>query len=454
MQVFADAARAQLVSITSNSMVVSSGARFPVANRGTAEDLSSNTWFKLVLAYGEDYEICYVKTHTGNGTFTNVERGKEGTTARTWAVDKQQTTAFIAPVAGDMAGILAAIQTLQDAKLDAAAVGSAPNQVPSNQNLGALAFLDAVGVTQLLQHTPDAAPGSTWKQVVGDSFEEKLVKPNGEVVDISPITQIRAFGLGVRQLSDPTSPEPIYLYPSSVVNTSPTQFIAALASDTVELSGKPVENIEFAGVSVSRGLRPVQFGVSGRGHLAQFWYRGYTTHGSLDADWKRLADLNSPVFTGVPSAPNLKLGNVASANVNTLDHYEEGTFTPSLRGKTTSGASTYSNQDGRYTRIGNRVFWEVRIILSSWSGMVGQLQLSGLPFNVANDTASRGAVTIGYFAGFTSVDLCDTRAFYNSGTATIDLLKRKLSESVMGAYPSEDLTQTAQIYLSGHYRVN
>ena len=118
MQVFADAARAQLVSITSNSIVVSDGARFPVANRGSMPDSLANTWFKLVLAYLDDYEICYVRTHTGNGVFTDVLRGQEGSTQREWPVDHLQTTAFIAPVAADMAYFLSAIKTLQDGKVD------------------------------------------------------------------------------------------------------------------------------------------------------------------------------------------------------------------------------------------------------------------------------------------------------------------------------------------------
>lgn len=121
MQVFADAARAQLVSITSNSIVVSDGARFPVANRGSMPDSLANTWFKLVLAYLDDYEICYVCTHTGNGVFTDVLRGQEGSTQREWPVDHLQTTAFIAPVAADMAYFLSAIKTLQDGKVDKAA---------------------------------------------------------------------------------------------------------------------------------------------------------------------------------------------------------------------------------------------------------------------------------------------------------------------------------------------
>jgi hypothetical protein len=46
---------------------------------------------------------------------------------------------------------------------------------------------------------------------------------------------------------------------------------------------------------------------------------------------------------------------VPSADANTLDDYEEGTWTPTIT--TNSGtATTYSDLSGRYTRIGNTVY--------------------------------------------------------------------------------------------------
>lgn len=56
---------------------------------------------------------------------------------------------------------------------DYATVGSAPNQLPSNQHLGTLAFLDTLGATQVTQHTRDSQPGDVWHEWVSNT---QLVK--------------------------------------------------------------------------------------------------------------------------------------------------------------------------------------------------------------------------------------------------------------------------------------
>lgn len=50
-----------------------------------------------------------------------------------------------------------------------ASAGSAPNELPTNQHLGALAFLDAIGATQVTQHTRDSQPGDVWHEWVSDT---------------------------------------------------------------------------------------------------------------------------------------------------------------------------------------------------------------------------------------------------------------------------------------------
>jgi hypothetical protein len=71
----------------------------------------------------------------------------------------------------------------------------------------------------------------------------------------------------------------------------------------------------------------------------------------------------------------------ASSNANTLDDYEEGTWTPAL---SASGATfTYAFQTGRYTKIGNTVVLHGRIILSTASGGSGVVTVTGLPFTAA-----------------------------------------------------------------------
>jgi hypothetical protein len=64
----------------------------------------------------------------------------------------------------------------------------------------------------------------------------------------------------------------------------------------------------------------------------------------------------------------------ASTDANTLDDYEEGTWTPSL-----GGTATFYSANGTYTKIGRQV--TVRGVLSVASiGTGSTVQISGLPF--------------------------------------------------------------------------
>lgn len=54
-----------------------------------------------------------------------------------------------------------------------ASAGSAPNELPSNQHLGAVAFLDSVGATQVTRHTRDSKPGDVWHEWVSNTQLQK-----------------------------------------------------------------------------------------------------------------------------------------------------------------------------------------------------------------------------------------------------------------------------------------
>jgi hypothetical protein len=75
----------------------------------------------------------------------------------------------------------------------------------------------------------------------------------------------------------------------------------------------------------------------------------------------------------------------ASTDANTLDDYEEGTFTPTVVGSTTAGTGTYTNQTGVYTKIGRFVHAYIEINWSAHTG-TGNLRISGLPFGGATQT--------------------------------------------------------------------
>jgi hypothetical protein len=72
----------------------------------------------------------------------------------------------------------------------------------------------------------------------------------------------------------------------------------------------------------------------------------------------------------------------ASADANTLDDYEEGTWTPVITGTTVAGTATYSSQSGSYIKIGRYVYLEMFVVFSSTHTGTGGTKVGGLPFTI------------------------------------------------------------------------
>ena len=121
-----------------------------------------------------------------------------------------------------------------------------------------------------------------------------------------------------------------------------------------------------------------------------------------------------PSTGGIQSVGSISVGNVApttsgagitfpatqsaSSDANTLDDYEEGSWSPTVIGHVTAGTVTYYARAGKYTKIGNQVHFSLYLNWGSGTG-AGNLQISGLPFTVGGATYQ--AVTIGYMANVT-----------------------------------------------------
>jgi len=80
--------------------------------------------------------------------------------------------------------------------------------------------------------------------------------------------------------------------------------------------------------------------------------------------------------------------NQASTDVNTLDYYQEGTFTPVIEGTSAAGAGTYSGsgQVGEYTKIGTLVHCQIYLNWTAHTG-TGNMKIAGLPFTAKNVTS-------------------------------------------------------------------
>jgi len=90
------------------------------------------------------------------------------------------------------------------------------------------------------------------------------------------------------------------------------------------------------------------------------------------------------------------------ADVNTLDDYEEGTWTGVVTDGTRPMAMNASYTTGYYTKVGNLVTVSGYFITSSLDGgsgsATGAILLSGLPFTCVNNNAARSGGAVGYAA--------------------------------------------------------
>lgn len=140
---------------------------------------------------------------------------------------------------------------------------------------------------------------------------------------------------------------------------------------------------------------------------------------------------------------------VAVADVNTLDDYEEGTFTPVLSfGGGTTGI-TYAIQSGSYTKIGNRVEWSCFITLTSKGSSTGAAAVAGLPFASANSDNAYASVSVrANTVTYTGMIM----AIHTKNTATVSF--EQLSEAGSNTSMTDaNFANTSNILLSGSYRV-
>ena len=114
----------------------------------------------------------------------------------------------------------------------------------------------------------------------------------------------------------------------------------------------------------------------------------------------------------------------AQSDANTLDDYEEGTWTATLT-PLTSGSITLSASTCAYTKVGRLVTVTGQINTNAASSPLGRLRLGGLPFTSASGTQFESVATIRVVGGVAiiAIDAVVANAgsyidIYPAGTST------------------------------------
>ena len=128
-----------------------------------------------------------------------------------------------------------------------------------------------------------------------------------------------------------------------------------------------------------------------------------------------------------------------------LDHYEEGTWLPDVRGSSTAGTATYTSRSGRYVRIGRIVHVYTDVRWSAHNG-AGGLEVHGLPFPQTG--GYWGHFGINYNAGHSWTS---GRQIYGWANIGGDFIRYWQTDSNGGSgnLPLDDVV--GEIHFYGHY---
>lgn len=143
------------------------------------------------------------------------------------------------------------------------------------------------------------------------------------------------------------------------------------------------------------------------------------------------------------------IGNQNNPNTLSLDWYEENTFTPVLSFGSGSTGITFSDRQGNFTRIGNRVIFDIYIVLTSKGSSTGAVGIGGIPFPLAPSATARANASV-------SIQRID-----GIGTANVDAVFPSTAGMKLvyidGTGDAVDLTDAnfrnnTQLWISGTYQ--
>jgi hypothetical protein len=130
----------------------------------------------------------------------------------------------------------------------------------------------------------------------------------------------------------------------------------------------------------------------------------------------------------------------ASSDANTLDDYEEGTWTATLIGATTA-PSTPVTATGYYTKVGNLVTVFFRFTNVDTTGASGLMQITGLPFGARAVTENQSPVPMTYGFSIPNKYVC---GYVQSGDTKISFQ----SPADNAAWTAVNITAGASKYMN------
>lgn len=148
------------------------------------------------------------------------------------------------------------------------------------------------------------------------------------------------------------------------------------------------------------------------------------------------------------SAQNaLKLGNAAAS---CFPQITSGSWTPVIYAYSTHGTPTYTVSQNSWTKIGNQVFLQAQITLTSKGGMAGAVEIGGFPFAAKGFNAIGVAYSenLNLAAGHT-LEFLEIDQFSITAACTVGN-----GNGGFNWLDASELTDTSVLRISGNYTAN
>ena len=169
-------------------------------------------------------------------------------------------------------------------------------------------------------------------------------------------------------------------------------------------------------------------------------------HVSIIAGNLEFANGNGIDFSNVPDG-----SRSIDSDGNKLDDYEEGSFTPSYSTQSSLLTAGYVSQDGKYTKIGRFVHFQIYLRLSSKSGGSGHLRIDNLPFTSSSASgAAYGGGVVAYTNNWDNDAI--NRIMIGSGSTQVQLFVGTSSGTNVNA-GAGNLNSDTQLRIFGSYQV-
>ena len=126
-------------------------------------------------------------------------------------------------------------------------------------------------------------------------------------------------------------------------------------------------------------------------------------------------NLNSNDITNVD---NIQLTTINGSAYPPSSSYTTGSINPRLKATGSSGSTSYTNESGKYIKIGDTIHFTIDLQLSSKSGMSGDLyidistDLSG--YTPDTSVTTRFPVSVGHYDGISNNKICSLTAYIDS----------------------------------------